>query len=370
MKYPAFIFLSILLCAAACFAQTENKPKEAVSLIELAKQPLCNRPRIEQLNDAVKTQPENAELHLQRAFCFQYTKNPAFLNEISTIINLDPKLSNDLFSRLNGLVLSKEPEESQANLNYLISANPNHWYPYAVRAAVKADEKDYQGAVDEWVKVFESTSLIGNSKLWRLVSMLEKSAGDKEAPGFYDRLLNAGQKRQRKLNVKLKELPVKSKEYKENRSEVNLLGDILRTLCVNWVKLAAKLGNTKMQSAALEKIVTIEARWKSFEVRSIYYKTNGNLQKAFADEVRSGELLIEAYQDEIRQAASQNQQLYFYSLICNRSSGLGDLYFRNQQYVKAIGNYEKAKPFCRYPNGLESKIKAAAIKLNLPEHEP
>lgn len=379
MKYLALALFPVLLCAASGFAQTkvENKPNEPVSLAELAKQRVCGSQLIARLNDDLKEQPQNTDLYLQRASCFKQLKNPAFLKDVLTIIDLNPKLNDSLYVALNSLVFSKQPEESQANLKYLTAAIPNHWYLNAVRAEFKKAQKDYQGAIADWVKVIDSTPLtiditplMRYYRFWQPMVSLEESTSDKETFGFYDRFFNAAQNRQQKLSGKLKELPFNSKEYKEVRSNIEQIGGLLRSICYSWAARAGKLGNTQMESAALEKMVAFQPLWQSYQLRSSYYKTAKNDQKALADEIRSIHLQIEAFQDEIKQAESQAQRSALNSRISELYTRLGDIYFRNEQFVKAISQYEKAKPYSQNKYYLELRINAALRKLNVPEQKP
>lgn len=372
MKYLGLVLFSVLLCAACVFAQTkvENKPNEPVSLSELAKQPLCGSRHLARLNDAIKELPQNTDLYLQRAYCLSQTKNPAFLKDILTVTDLNPKLDNNLFTYLKSLVLGKQPEESQANLKYLIAVPPNHWFHYAIRAELKTEQKDYRGALDDWLRAIESTPLISSHQLWKSAYAVIEFANDKQLSAFYDRIFNAVQKRQRELSVKLKELPFYSKEYIAIRRDVEQIGWRMRGICTLWIERVVKLGNTQMESRVLEKMVAIQPFWQSYQLRSRYYKRAKNDQKAFADEVRSVQLQIEEFQGEIKQTQNQAQRSSLNSRISELYSGLGDLYFRNEQFVKAISQYEKAKLFYPYQNYLESRINAALKKLNVPEQKP
>src|SRR5215203_4620767 len=148
MKHLALALFSVLLCASSAFSQrnVENKQAEPVSLSELAKQPVCGVQHIAYLSDNIKLEPQNTDLYLMRADCFKRTHNPDFLKDILAIIHLNPKLNDYLSVVLKNLVLSKQPGETEANLNYLAAAIPKHWLLYAVSAENKKVQGDYQGA--------------------------------------------------------------------------------------------------------------------------------------------------------------------------------------------------------------------------------
>lgn len=378
MKYLVFILFALLLCVFSAFAQTVNKPKEPVSLIELAKQPICGTQHIAQLEDMVKDQPNNREFQIQRAYCLKLTKDPEFLKMISLIININPKFSSDTYFNLHGFLLSKELLESEGYLSKLSAALPNHWYPFLLQTKLKINQKDYQGALDNWLKAIDLMPLtdtllmqsINDFTLRQITYEIHRLVKEKDALDFYDRIYNAMHKRQQKLTVKLKELPFNSPEYKKVRDEVKDFGGIAISMCVYWAKLAVKLGNTQMESAVLEKMVTTEPRWAGYSNRSAYYQTNGNPKKAFADQVRSFEMAIELFHEELKQGGTQAEQLNLNNRIANQYSAIGDLYFRDAQYVKALSNYERAKPFSRDQKYVEMKIKAALQKLNVTEEKP
>ena len=371
MKYLVITLVSVLLGAASVFAQTGNKQKDSAALSEPAEQNVCSDQNLARLNDQIKAQPKSPELYLQRAGCLRERNNPDFLKDVVSVINLNPKLDFKLYKNLKNLVSSKQPEESRANLDYLTGALPAHWFPYAVRLLFRMDQKEFHGAVDDWVKVFELTPLLGSYQFRQSTFMLEMYTKNADTVVFYDRLYNAAQKRHEKLSAKLKEFPYESEEFKEVRSNLADLGSFTMIMCLNWAKLAVqRLKDPQMESAALEKMVALELRWQGYELRSAYYQTTGKPEKAFADQVRSHETLIELLNSEIKQARTQAQQLYLNNQIADQYSIIGDLYVRNQEYAKAISYYEKAKPFSRYQTAVEAKINAARQKLNVTEEKP
>jgi len=371
MKYPAFILFSLLLCVSSAFAQADNKQKEPVSLIELSKQPVCGTQHIAYLNETVKAQPSNPEFQLQYAYCLKITKNADLLKVVSVIINLNPKFSSYLYSDLSSLLLSNDLQESEVYLNKLSGVLPNHWFLYAVQTRLKVKQKNYQGAFDNWLKAIALMPLTErNDTLKQITLDIHGLMKEKDALDFYDRIYNAMHKRHQNLTLKLNEQSVNSPEYKEVQSEISKISNVELMICSYWANFAAKLGDIKMESAVLEKMVAIEPRWIGYLHRSTYFQRNGNPQKAFADKIRAYEVLIQSLNDELKQGGTQEQQLNLNNRIADQFTFIGDLYFLDAQYVKAISNYEKAKSLSRYPTAIAIKINLALRKLNVTEEKP
>ena len=375
MKYPVFILSLLVLGVSSTFSQTDNKQKEPTSLIELAKQPVCGARHTAQLDEMVKDQPNNAEFKLQREFCLTVNSDTVFIKVISTLADLNPKFDSYRLLNLNRLLLVKEITESETYVKSLFAALPNHWFPYAVQTERMIQQRDSQGAVDSWLKVIDLMPLNDNSSaqlnrgktLWRVTFNIPFIMKEKDTPDFYDRIYNAMHQRHDKLTVKLKELAFNSPEYKAVRSDIEEVGDIMRYACSEWARLARRFGNTELENAILEKMIATESRWKAYSMRSAYYQVNGETKKAFTDQVRSYETIIESFNEELKYAATQEERLNLNNRIADQYSIIGDLYFRDAQYVKALSNYEKAKPFSRYQSAVEAKIKEAQQKLNVTE---
>lgn len=367
MKNLVIALLVVMPCATALFAQTniETKSKEPVSLAELSKQPVCGSRHIAELTAEIEAAPQNPEYYLRRAYCYKITKNPDFINEVLTIVNLRPAISPRDFDSLNYLVLDKDRAKMEAVLIELAAAIPDHWYLYSIRAIHRTNTADYRGAIDDWVK---TTELMPPPILARLggpfYSLANLAIAEKNH-GFFELTFSVLQKRQIELIAKLTDFQPASREYQEARKNIDDLGYQLQSFCLRWANIAVRLRNPKMESAALEKMVTVEPRLPGYQMRSRHYRSIGEIKKAFADELRVVELQIESNRSEFKRTASRDRQAALNNNVGELYVRLGDLYMRNEQFVKAIDNYEKAKSFSSPSSLFDWKINAALKRLNV-----
>ena len=123
--------------------------------------------------------------------------------------------------------------------------------------------------------------------------------------------------------------------------------------------------NPQIESAALEKMMQNDVRWQVYQFRSYYYRSKGISDKAFTDEVNYLLLHVEWLKETLKYSNSEKDQAKLKTRIGNQYTRMGELFFKNQQYVKAIDNFEKAKQYFTSGNILDYRIKAAMQRLNV-----
>jgi tetratricopeptide (TPR) repeat protein len=262
------------------------------------------------------------------------------------------------------------PAETKKNLEFLISANPNQSFLYQKSVDFKYGQKDFEGALRDAVKAIE---LDQTGKLlfdWKLTDILGKLSADPKIFEFYELLFNTARQKQKELSAKLKKLSPDSDEYKQIRLGIERTGNLISSVSFSWARIGSKLKNPQIESAALEKLMQNDVRWQAYQYRSFYYLSKGIADKAVADEFDYLLLHVEWTKESLKYSKSEKDQASLKNNICGLYSRLGELYFKNQQYVKAIDGFEKAKQFSTFNNNyLDSRIKTAMQKLN-PTVEP
>ena len=338
MKYIPNVLILVLFGTISLFAQTdpaELPPDPPVSLAELSKVPLCARQRIEELNGEIKSQPQNADLYLQRAFCLQYNNDPAFLQDVSTALKLSP-ISWKNVSNIKSLIRTASEVESRQNLDYLIAANPTHWFPYKLRSELKSKQGDHQGALEDALNTIER-SPVDSVNTGETYKPFESLLGDQSFLTFYERFLAAIRKKQTELRSKYVGA-ASAKEYFQNKSTFESWGSYFQSTSLNLASKAARLEMPEMENRLLEKMTRIEPRSRAFSYRSQYYRSKGNAQKATEDEMTATVLRLEETEDEIEKTSDARRKAVLY-VTC------GNLYFELRQYEKAVSNYETAVAF-------------------------
>jgi tetratricopeptide (TPR) repeat protein len=365
MKPNPFVSFLVFFSAVSISAQTISKyPDPPVSLAELSKAPFCPQEEVSQLNASLKADPKNTDLLLRRAVCFKYEKNPAYLDDFSAILALNPVLPKNVKDYADFMVDSKSPEETQKNLDFLLSANPNHWYPYQKRFEFKSRQKDFQGAVADLAKLIELDKT-GNFDGWQRIYTLRINSNHPTVFDLYELIFNTARKKQQELSAKLKNLSPDSEQYKQTRQGIENAGDLLSSVCFNWAQTGIKQKNPQVEAAALEKLMQNDVSWQVYKFRSYYYQSKGISDKAFSDEVNYLLLHSEWLKVTLKYLNSEKEQANLKNKIGSLFYRLGDLYFKNQQYVKAIDNFEKAKPYFTNNNSLDYLIKTAMQRLNV-----
>ena len=368
MKLNPFVSLLVFFSAVSISAQIPpiNKyPDPPVSLAEAAKAPFCMKEEVEQLNASIKADPKNTDLLMRRAVCFYWGRNPAYLDDFSAILALNPVLPKDVGEYGDFFVHNfKSPEERQKNLDFLISKNPNHWFPYQKRFEFKSRQKDFEGALADAVKLIELDHT-GNFPGWQIFSTLRNSSGNPTAFNSYELIFNTARQKQQELSARLKNLSPDSEQYKQTRQSIENAGYLISSVCLNWAQTGIRQKNPQIEAAALEKMMQNDVRWQAYRSRSYYYQSKGISDQASSDEFNYLLLHVEWLKESLKYSNSEKERAKLENNIGSLYTRLGEIYFKKQQYVKAIDNFEKAKQNSTNNNYLDYRIKAALQKLNV-----
>ncbi len=126
---------------SACMEHWENKEyKEAIK---------C-------LDRLIAFEPENTELHVNRASCLDMLGDTkSAINAYNHVLDIDPKNWSAYYSRGVTLRDSGDKEGAINDFSKAIELNPEHAWAFRNRGNLKLDKKDIKSACDDWKKAAE-----------------------------------------------------------------------------------------------------------------------------------------------------------------------------------------------------------------------
>lgn len=154
-----FLINFVILFYVNCFSQTVQSYLDSASMVRVVGDTM----KIHYLNKAIKLQPNNPELYLERAYAKEYTRtkynngldHEGAINDLSIAIKLNPK--NEVYYErraYNNFMISNR-KEAIVDMSKAIEIAPNNAEYYNSRGQYKEREEDFYGALNDYSKAIE-----------------------------------------------------------------------------------------------------------------------------------------------------------------------------------------------------------------------
>ena len=160
MKRLSAVLFAIVFCLTPVCGQTETDLTDAE--IQRLAAGVCQKKEtpdpsvFEKYRQAIRIQPKNYRLYLERAQCFAHANDfQAMLADVSTVLDLVPGYDLSLEKRLTWVLATIDKTEAARRADYLTTNKPNHYYSYLQSFFVKLQQADNKGAFEVYLKMVE-----------------------------------------------------------------------------------------------------------------------------------------------------------------------------------------------------------------------
>lgn len=366
MKKLPLALIGFLLCGISVFGQQQRDTQLFIDNANRYAREQKYKEAAAEITKFLKIEGQSAYFILKRAEYYGYLKEKeAVLRDVRSAISLRPNDTGVLQSGARLLCLSGHYEESLNIGNSLIARDANNPVGYAILHETLFFLKDFAGALENFIKVYELNPRLNRLSQGYWFECLEKLKDDKNIYKYYSRIFNIFEKI---VNDSIALIPKKSSGLKA--IDFNLypyerfFAYSLQVLAINWAKLYEKKGETEKAGELLEKMVQFEPKIIAYKMRAKYHREHGRLEEAEKDEIKATELIIIELSESLKRLG--DSPVAAFKLIER-----GDFYVRTKQFDKAIADYEKAMTLNSYAKGeATEKIDLAREKMRESVNQP